>query len=234
MSDAPDHTIVFENVSLLRGTHRVFHDLSVTLNEQRIGLIGANGSGKSSMLRLINGLLLPDQGSVRVNELETKADRKQLPAQVGFVFQNPDHHILFPTVSEELAFGLIEQGMSQVEAARRVQAYLEDNNCSDWGSRAIYDLSEGQKQRVCLMSVMITHPRILLLDEPFSSLDLRQSHAFSKRLMQLSQMVIMACHQFEFLETFERVIWLDEGKIAADGKPTDVIAAYRAFAARGV
>ena len=232
MIKAPENHIIFENVSLKRGERCVFDDFSVTLTERRIGLIGANGSGKSSLLRLINGLLLPDHGCVYVNTLETREHRKQLPAHVGFVFQNPDHHLLFPTVREELAFGLIEQGISPLEADRLVQICLEKHDCPDWGSRVIHDLSEGQKQRVCLMSVMITNPVVLLLDEPFSSLDLRQSYLFHQRITQLHQSVIMACHQFEFLETFERVIWLDHGKIKADGAPQDVIFAYRAFAVR--
>jgi len=84
-------------ISLKRDQTDVFQSLSLTLPERRIGLIGPNGSGKSSLLKLIKGILTPDAGELR------------LPNQVGFVFQNPDHQLLFPTVMEELCFGLIEQ-----------------------------------------------------------------------------------------------------------------------------
>jgi biotin transport system ATP-binding protein len=220
-------TIRFDNVTLQRGERSVFEGLSLTLKERRVGLVGDNGSGKSSLLRLINGLLVPDAGSVIVEGLDTKAHRKDMPAHVGFVFQNPDHQILFPTVEEELAFALLEQGMSTDDAKRCVQQTLQENGCHDWAMRSVHELSEGQKQRVCLMAVLISTPRILLLDEPFSSLDLKTCHAQAKRLKDLPQTMIMASHHLEFLSDFERILWLDQGKIKEDGAPDEVLKAYR-------
>ena len=88
----------------------LFSDLSLSLTERRIGLIGDNGSGKTSLLRLIAGLQTPERGSVRVHGLDTRADRRQLPGMVGLLFQNPDDQIIFPTVAEELAFSLTALG----------------------------------------------------------------------------------------------------------------------------
>jgi biotin transport system ATP-binding protein len=94
--------LAFDRVHLSRDGRRIFDDLSLHLRERRIGLVGDNGSGKSTLLRLVHGLLLPERGDVIVNGLRTTHVRGQVHADVGFVFQNPDHQIIFPTVGEEM------------------------------------------------------------------------------------------------------------------------------------
>jgi len=228
--NAPADGVAFEAVSLSRAGRQVFDRLSVTLSEHRIGVIGENGSGKSTLLRLANGLLLPDSGRVLVDGRDTARHRKELPARVGFVFQNPDHQIIFPTVGEEVAFGLIEQGVDRRSAHDRACRILEAHGCGGWEGRAIHELSEGQKQLVCILAVIAPEPRIVLLDEPFSSLDLPTRLALGGRLQALPQRIIMASHDLEFLAGFDRLIWLDHGRVRKDGLPADVSAAYRAHA----
>ncbi|MEH0070740.1 ATP-binding cassette domain-containing protein [Pannonibacter sp. Pt2-lr] len=103
---------MFDQVSLKRGDKTVLEGLSLTLSERRIALIGLNGSGKSSFVRLLNGLLLPDSGTLQIYGADTRQARANLPRHVGFVFQNPDHQAIFPTVEEEIAFGLTQLGQS--------------------------------------------------------------------------------------------------------------------------
>ena len=220
--------LVFEAVSLARGGRAVFDGLSLSLAERRIGLIGNNGSGKSTLLRLAAGLLLPDKGRVLVQGRETREHRRDLPGEIGFLFQNPDHQILFPTVGEEVAFGLIEQGLSIAEANARAAALLAEHGCAGWEKRAVHELSDGQKQLVCLIAVIASEPSILLLDEPFSSLDLPTRIDMGARLNALPQRVVMASHDPELLAGFDRVVWLENGRVREDGPAGRVLAAYEA------
>lgn len=197
------------------------------LADRRIGLIGDNGSGKSTMLRLMNGLLLPTRGRVEVAGFDTVRHRKDLPAQVGFLFQNPDHQLIFPTVVEEIAFGPAERGMPAPQARQQAMAVLERHGCAQLADRNVNELSGGQKQLVCILALLATEPSILLMDEPFSSLDLPTRLLMYRRIMALPERVVMATHDFELLAEFDRVIWLDAGLIRLDGRPPEVLRAYR-------
>ncbi|MGE3644318.1 MAG: energy-coupling factor ABC transporter ATP-binding protein [Beijerinckiaceae bacterium] len=214
------------DVVLRRGASLVFDGLSLELTERRIGLIGDNGSGKSSLLRLMNGLLLPDAGAVEVCGFDTRAHRKELPGLAGFLFQNPDHQILFPTAGEEITFGLRETGMAPAAATAQMRAILAERGCDDWEQRPVEELSDGQRQRLCIMAVMAMEPKVLLLDEPFASLDLPTRRALATELMVWPQQILLATHDFTLLDCFDRVIWLHKGQIAADGAPGKVLAEY--------
>lgn len=223
--------IAFEVVEVRRANRQLLSIPALRLDTQRIGVIGDNGSGKSTLLRLINGLLLPSSGRIVVAGLETARHRKKLPTHVGFVFQNPDHQLIFPTVGEEIAFGLTERGMPARQARHQALALLEQHGCTGWVDRNVNELSGGQKQLVCILAVLATEPSIMLLDEPFSSLDLPTRLVLSRKIMKLPQQIVMASHDLELLAQFDRVIWLDAGRIRQDGSPADVLPAYRAHAA---
>ena len=227
MNASEGPAIAFANVRLSRGNGPLFDQLDLTLDERRIGLIGNNGSGKSSLLRLINGLLLPEAGHVKVLGHDTQEARNVLPDITGFLFQNPDHQIVFPVVAEEIAFGLRERGRTSQQARAEAIALLSAHGHADWADRPVHELSDGQKQLVCILAVTITAPDILLLDEPFSSLDLPTRHDLMQRLHAMPQRLVMASHDLDLLADFDRVIWLETGKIKGDGKPADVIGAYR-------
>jgi biotin transport system ATP-binding protein len=222
--------LTFRTVGLERGSRAVFDGFSLELREQRIGLVGNNGSGKSSLLRLAAGLLMPDSGEVLAWTLETRANRRDLARHIGFLFQNPEHQILFPTVEEEIAFGLIEGGMAVRDANARARTLLAEHGCAGWEGRATHALSDGQKQLVCLLAVIAPNPSILLLDEPFSSLDLPTRLDIQRRLHALPQRLVMASHDLDLLAGFDRLIWLDAGRVRMDGVPDAVLAAYRSAA----
>lgn len=228
----PSPHVRFDQVTFLRGEQAVFRNFSLSLSERRIGLIGPNGSGKSSLLRLVHGLARPTSGRVTTLGMDTVRDRKAIPSRVGFLFQNPDRQIIFPTVGEEIAFGFEERGRTRREAMRDAMEYLSRFDRSGWFERSVHDLSEGQKHLVCLISVLALGPKLILLDEPFASLDLHNRLAFAARLQALPQAIVMASHDLEFLETFDRILWLEGGELQADGPPSEVLPAYRAEARR--
>lgn len=213
-------------VSLALGGKQVLNDVSLTLREARIGIIGLNGSGKSSFLRLLNGLRLPDTGSVELFGADTRKAQPELPRHVGFVFQNPDHQAIFPTVEEEIAFGLTQLGRDKHQARQEALAFLAKNNCSDLAERPIAELSEGQKQLIAILSTLVMNPEVLVLDEPMASLDRLATRIIFARLMALPQKIVMVSHDLDLLREFDRVIWLESGQVRADGPPGPVLESY--------
>lgn len=217
--------IRFQQVTLSRGSTTVFSDLSLELAEPRIGLIGDNGAGKSSLFRLICGLEVPNRGEVSACGLPTA---ELPPGTVGMMFQNPDDQIIFPTVEEELAFSLGASGTPRREARTRARSFLADRGLSDWAGRAIGSLSQGQRQHVCWLAMVIASPRILLLDEPFASLDLPSQALLQHAIDRAGQQVIVSTHQLDHVRGFGRVIWIECGRVRADGPGHEVCAAYEA------
>lgn len=225
----PRHAgIRLEGVGLVRGAHRVFDGLTLTLDDARIGLIGDNGAGKSSLLRLIAGLDLPSEGRVQVHGHDTRDTPPRAPRPVGLMFQNPEDQIIFPTVEEELAFTLSAQGLPRKAARARARDYLAQHGLADWAPRAIGELSQGQRQQVCLLAMQIGEPSTLLLDEPFASLDLPSQHRLSARILASPQQLIFSTHVLDQVQDFGRVLWLEQGRLRADGPGRDVCEAYRA------
>jgi biotin transport system ATP-binding protein len=218
--------IILAGVSVRLGGQPVLEGLSLALTEARIGILGRNGSGKTTLLRLIAGLIPADAGTVRVDGADPFKERKAALRTLGILFQNPDHQILFPTVEEELAFGLVQQGMSRPEALARVHAALAAEGLAHWAPVAVSTLSQGQRQLLCLMAVLLMAPRTILLDEPLSGLDLPTQARLSRRLDGLPQRLVTITHDPAALVHANRVIWLDKGRIAADGRPDEVIPVF--------
>ncbi len=209
----------------------VLQAITLQLSEPRIGLIGRNGSGKTSLLRVMAGLVAPSQGAVTV-EGASPSNRKAMLSALGILFQNPDHQILMPSVIEELSFGLIQQGLPRAEALARARAMLAAEGRAPWENAATHHLSQGQRQYLCLMSVLLMQPRWLLLDEPFAALDLPTEARLRRRLDALPQHLVTISHAPQAVEACDRVIWLEAGRVAADGPPDAVLPAFRAEMSR--
>ncbi|NEX48525.1 energy-coupling factor ABC transporter ATP-binding protein [Pseudotabrizicola algicola] len=202
---------------------RVLHDLTLQLQERRIGIIGRNGSGKSTLLRLLAGLIAPETGSVRVAGLDPARARKEMLGQIGILFQNPDHQILFPTADEELAFGLIQMGLPKAQAQAQVRALLAEHGRSHWQGVPVSSLSQGQRHWLCLQAVLLMQPRTILLDEPFAGLDLPTQARLARAFAALPQRLITITHDPASLAGSDRVIWIEAGRVAADGPPAAVL-----------
>ncbi|NBZ86972.1 energy-coupling factor ABC transporter ATP-binding protein [Stagnihabitans tardus] len=223
--------IHLQDVSLTLQGKPVLAGITLHLTEPRIGLIGRNGSGKTSLLRLIAGLVAPTSGSLRV-EGARPSDRKAMLGALGILFQNPDHQILFPTVIEELAFGLIQQGIPKPQALTRARAALAAEGRAHWENAPTHSLSQGQRQYLCLLSVLLMQPRWLLLDEPFAALDLPTQARLRRRLDALPQRLVTISHAPEAVQACQRVLWLEEGRLRADGAPDQVLPEFGAEMAR--
>ena len=220
--------VMFEvsDVSHRFGTHSVLKDVNLRLSEHRIGVIGANGSGKSTFARLLNGLLIPDEGTVRVDGIDTREDVKAVRRRVGFVFQNPDNQIVFPIVEEDVAFGLKNLKLPKDEIARRVDTVLDKYRLGHLREHATHLLSGGEKQMLAISAVLVMEPEYVVLDEPMTLLDLRNKQLIVEILREIEQPVVLVTHDLEHLRDFDRVIVFDDGAVTADGRPDAAIREY--------
>lgn len=221
-----DGSIEIETLTLEREGTRIFDGLSLHIGERRVGVVGRNGSGKSTLLRAVAGLIAPKAGRLQVAGVDVARDRAGALSAVGILFQNPDHQIIFPTVIEELAFGLEQQGHPRGPARERARAMLARFGHADWEERLCHTLSQGQRQLVCLMAVLAMEPRWILFDEPFNSLDIPAALRIEARIAALAQNVMLITHDPARVAGYDRVIWIEAGRVAADGPPAAVLPAY--------
>lgn len=220
----------------------ILSDLCFTLREgEFVALMGANGSGKTSLARCLNGILLPSAGNVFVDELNTKIQRElmEVRRRVGLVFQNPDNQMVAPTVEREIAFGLENLGVPRPEMHARVQDMLENFELAALRRRAPHELSGGEKQRVALASIMAMRPRYLILDEPTSLLDypgrLRLFEMLARLRRQNEKLSVLLITQFsEEALLAQRLVVLHQGRIAMDGPPQKILQNVEALPALGL
>lgn len=204
-------------------THRVIDQITLNVSEQRIGIVGVNGSGKSTLARLISGLIAPISGSIRINDIDIYKDRKAALKTVGIIFQNPDHQIIFPTCIEEISFGLMQQGMTRIEAEERSNEILLQFDRLKWSDQLAHNLSQGQRHFLCLIAVLAMKPDVIILDEPYAGLDLPTSLQLRHELNKLSQQIVMITHNKDILVDFDRILWIDNGQIIKDGSYENVM-----------
>ena len=209
--------IALDDVCVDRAGRGLLRDISVALTAATTAIIGANGSGKSTFARLLNGLVLPSTGTVRVHGLDSRRDTVALRRRVGFVFTDPQAQILMPTPAEDLALSL--RGLPRAEVASRVSAALAEHGLSD--------LSGGQKQMLALASVLITQPRLVIADEPTTLLDLRNARRVGDLLLACAAQLVIVTHDLELASRCDHAVLFEHGAIHASGAPAEVIAAYR-------
>lgn len=230
MESPEPEAIAFESVSVTAEDGRpILSDLSLTLTERRVGLIGANGAGKSTFLRLINGLACPTQGRVVVDGLPVAGrSLAQVRRRVGFLFQTPDAQIVMPTPAEDIAFGLKPLGLTKDDQTARIGAVLDRFGLTGFEDRPAFHLSGGEKQRLALAAVVAPEPALLVMDEPTTQLDLAGRRLFGRMIAGLSQRVILATHDLDLIAGFDRVLVLEAGRLVFDGPPDAARAAYEA------
>lgn len=174
-------------------------------------LLGNNGSGKSTLLRLLAGLLVPDSGSI------------VMPYKLGFVFQNPDHQLVMPTVGADIAFGLVREKLSPVQVKQRVREALEAVNLLDLERRPIHALSGGQKQRIAIAGAVARNCEVILFDEPTALLDpdtQLELVAQVKNLVKKHNLTALwVTHRLEELDYCDGAFLLSGGKVLAKGDP---------------
>ena len=205
----------------------VLDNINVRLDEQRIGIVGHNGSGKSTFARLLNGLIAPSEGTVTVDGFDTVKQASQVRRRVGFLFTSPDAQIIMPTVAEDVAFSLRKLKLSKAQKAQRVHDVLSHFGLDGYGDHPAQLMSGGQKQLLALAAVLVTEPQLIVMDEPTTLLDIRNAARIKRVISRLEQRVVLVTHHLDQLADFDRVLVFEGGRIFADGKPADALAKYR-------
>ncbi len=196
-----------------------------------IGIIGHTGSGKSTLIQHLNGILKPTKGKVIINNINTQQKNlKELRNQVGIVFQYPEHQLFEETVKKDIAFGLIKQGLSQEEIDKRVKQSLESVGLSNTIlEKSPFELSGGQKRRVAIAGVIAMMPKILVLDEPTAGLDpIGRDEIFgyiNKLHKDFNMTIILVSHSMEDVARLtDRVIVMNQGSVFMDKPSREVYA----------
>ena len=220
-------TIDFSSVTVAFDETVVLDDINLILSEQRIGVIGQNGGGKSTLTRLINGLGEPTAGTVTVDGINPSEQGKKVREKVGFVFSDAENQIVMPNVRDDVAFSLRRFKLPKHERLARVDATLKRFGLAEFAERSPHTLSGGQKQLLALAAVMVIDPILIIADEPTTLLDLRNRDRIKREFARLEQQLIVVTHDLDFLSDFDRVICIDDHHIAADGRPAEVIDCYQ-------
>ncbi|WP_341758581.1 energy-coupling factor ABC transporter ATP-binding protein [Candidatus Tisiphia endosymbiont of Ditula angustiorana] len=219
--------IKIENVSYSVNNYDILSNISLILGERKIGIVGANGSGKSTFARLLNGIKLPTTGLVTIDGLDTRKFGKEIRRKVGFVFQNPDNQIVFPIVEEDLAFGLKNLGYNKDKIEQSINSILFLYNIHNLRKSPSHLLSGGQKQLLAIAGVLVMKPDYIVFDEPTTLLDLRNKKNIFQVIENLKQVVIMISHDLELLSNFDRVIVFEQGQVIGDDHPSITIPLYK-------
>lgn len=226
MTSSTHPLIDIDRISYTPAGTSVLRDVSLRSDASRIGIVGRNGSGKTSFARVLSGLVAADGGQVRIGGIDVARDRRRAIGAVGILFQNPDHQIIFPTVEEEIAFGLLQMGQSKAEAARRVAAILGQFDKRHWTQASIHQLSQGQRQLVCLMAVLAMQPRVVVLDEPFAGLDIPTRLHLERVLAGLDLTLVHITHDPAAVAAYDHILWLERGEVVQQGSARPVLRAF--------
>lgn len=212
------------NVTYSDGTNAV-KDLNIKIqNGENIALIGSNGAGKTSLIMALVGVVDFD-GKIIIDGIRSKKETiSKIRQRVGVILQNPDDQLFMPTVYDDIAFGLRNQGFSENDIEAHVFECMEMLGITSLKDKMANHLSGGQKRTVALATVLVMEPDIILMDEPTAFLDHRSRRILIQHLKKIKQTKIIATHDLAFAaEICERTILLKEGIIAADGKSKEIL-----------
>lgn len=217
------------NLTIQFGPKPLFENVSVKFGEgNRYGLIGANGSGKSTFARTLNGLVRPSSGSVSVAGIDVAREPRRARDAVGFLFTNPDAQLLMPTPAEDIALSLRAAGVPKRDASRHVAEALARFGLEDRADQPSYSLSGGQKQLLALAAVLVRRPRVLVADEPTTLLDLGNARRIGRLLVdELEAQTVIVTHDLELAERCDVALRFHGGRLTEVGEPHEVVARYR-------
>jgi len=191
---------------------------------ERLGIIGASGSGKSTFLLHLNGVLLPQSGTVRVDHQAVhRGNLMQIRSRVGIVFQNPDDQLFTPTVEEDVAFGPLNMGCTPAETDERVRTALEQMRLEGYEKRSTHELSFGEKRRVALAAVLAMRPSVIGFDEPFANLDPGMVEQLVRLIKGLDATVILISQEIlPAIACADRLAVFHHGQLAAVGPALEI------------
>lgn len=215
-----------ENVE---SVNRALDHVNIDIKEgDFVAILGHNGSGKSTFAKHVNGLLLPEEGTVWVSDMDTSKEQNlwHVRRAAGMVFQNPDNQIIGNVVEEDVGFGPENIGVPTEEIWERVDKSLEAVHMTAYRLKSPNKLSGGQKQRVAIAGVMAMRPRCIVLDEPTAMLDPNGRKEVIKTVRELNRQegitVLLITHYMEEVIHADRVIVMDDGHVVMDGTPREI------------
>ena len=217
--------IEFQNVSFSYGDGPVVQDLSFSINKgETVGLIGANGAGKSTIMKLMLGLI-SGSGEIKVDGLPVcRENLAEIRKKIGFVLQDSDNQMFMPTVYEDMIFGPRNYGLSKEEAEKRVDAVLSQLGLQDLKHRHNHKISGGEKRMAAIATILAMEPEMILMDEPSTALDPVNRRTVINTINRLPQTKLIASHDLDMiLDTCQRVILLSHGAIVADGDAETIL-----------
>ncbi len=190
-----------------------------------VAIIGANGTGKSTLLMHLNGYLTPTSGEVRIGDTRlTRQTAASVRRAVGMVFQDPDDQLFMPTVFEDVAFGPLNAGLSAGEVERRVRGALDQVGLGGVAQRPPYKLSAGEKRGVAIATVLAMEPDVLVMDEPSTNLDPRGRRRLIEWLKSFRHTKIIATHDLEMVvEVCSHVMVMDGGRVVVEGPAVEIL-----------
>lgn len=186
---------------------------------ERVGLVGCNGVGKSTLLKLLVGILSMQQGTLEVSGLAMQRENlASIRRKVGYIFQDSDSQLFMPTVAADVAFAAQNYGYPPEEVAARTRRALQQVHIEDCADRPVYRLSGGQKKLASIAGILTLDPELILMDEPSAALDPKNRRNLIEILRSLPCAMLIASHDLDFInDTCTRVVLLHEGSVAADG-----------------
>ena len=193
--------------------------------DESVGIIGANGAGKSTILKLLVGLELQFQGEILINDLKVeKKNLSEIRRKIGYVFQDSEAQLFMPTIYEDVAFAPKNYGYSEEKVHKRTIKALESVGIAELKDRQIYRLSGGQKKLASIATVLSMNPEILIFDEPTVTLDPKNRRRFIEILNSLKTTKIVTSHDLDLIyDTCDRTILVAEGKIVKDGRTKEIL-----------
>jgi cobalt/nickel transport system ATP-binding protein len=205
---------------------QALNDVNLKVDKgERVALLGPNGAGKTTLVMHLNGILISDQGIVKVAGIKVdKENLFEVRKRVGLVFQDPDDQLFMTTVRDDVAFGPLNIGIQGEELNKVVDYALDQVKMKEFADRPPHHLSFGQRRRVAVATVLAMKPDILVLDEPSSNLDPASRRELAEILLNLDVTIFMVTHDLPYaLEICPRAAILNNGKIVADGNTRDLL-----------
>lgn len=220
-------TISFQQVQVEFDGKSVLAVEQLELTQNTIAVIGANGSGKSTFARLLNGLVKPSLGKVLVNGIDVGTDSRAAIKQAGFVFANPDVQIVMPTVIEDVEFSLRDSSLTRQEKRERAMAAIAGVGLLGLAEAPAQTLSSGQKQLLAIAAITVRKPRLVIADEPTALLDAGNTRAIAKLLLApAAEQVILVTHDLALAQLCDVAVHFEAGRVANIGDPKQVVAGY--------